>query len=176
MSIGWPHARTAVSWLLAGSGIASIAAARERWWPACPWGEFDSTQCLIVQDDSYGSLARPWLETGYTAELQALSIALLGLAIAFLPKLWLRRPVAVIVLSSGALTTASFVVAGWLYYAGLGQPPRRLLRPAGGVRRLGTGLAALPGGGPGRGAGGAVRRDLAARHRLAAHVPDARCC
>jgi len=123
MSTGRPHARTAVSLLLAGSGVALIAAARERWWPACPFAGFDSADCLAVQDDSYGSLASPWLQGGHTGELQAVAIALMGLAILFLPLLWVRRPVAVIALSSGALTVASLVVAGSVYYESVNNGP-----------------------------------------------------
>jgi hypothetical protein len=117
MGMGRAYARTAVSCLLAGSGAALIAAARERWWPACPWGGFDSGDCLVIQDDSYGSLGQPWLQAGHVADLQALSIALLGLAIAFLPRLWVRRPTALVLLSTMALSVSFVVVAGATNYS-----------------------------------------------------------
>ena len=123
MSDGWPYARPVVSLALAASGVAWVAAARERWWPACPWRDFDSAACARIQDDAYGSIATPWLEAGYTAELQALALALVAVAIAFLPWLWLRRPVAVVALATGAVSVALFVSATWVYLSALAGRP-----------------------------------------------------
>jgi hypothetical protein len=105
MNYGWTHARAAVSLLLVASGVASLAAARERWWPACPWGEFDSRACLRVQAHAYDS------PTTEAVVLQTVALVLTALAIACLPLLWSRRPVAVISLATGALTLAFVVVA-----------------------------------------------------------------
>jgi hypothetical protein len=115
MSYASPHARGAVSLLLAASGVAWLAAARERWWPACPWGDFDSPACLRIQDHAYDNPtatgAGPWLQVGHAAELQAAALVLLAVAIACLPLLWSRRPVAVMVLSTAALSLSFVAVA-----------------------------------------------------------------
>lgn len=110
---GWTHARGAVSLLLAGSGAASLAAARERWWPACPWGEFDARACLRVQAHVYDT------PTADAVVLQTVSLVLMALAIACLPLLWSKRPVAVIALTTGALTLAFIGVAVAAYVAEL---------------------------------------------------------
>lgn len=108
---GWTHARAAVSLLLVGSGLASLAAARERWWPACPWGEFDSRACLRVQGHAYDN------PTVDAVVLQTVALVLMALAVACLPVLWSRRPVAVITLATGALALAFVVVAVATYVA-----------------------------------------------------------
>jgi hypothetical protein len=117
---GWPRARAIVSCLLAASGLASLAAARELWWPACRWGEFNAPDCLQAQDDAYRyTSTEPWAEISDAAILQTVALLLLALVIAFLPVLWLRRPVAVIALSTGALTLSFVVVAVATYVSGL---------------------------------------------------------
>ncbi len=113
MIYGWTHARAAVSLLLAASGIASLAAARERWWPACPWGDLDTSACLRMQGHAYDN------PTAHGAVLQTLALVLMALAISCLPLLWSRRPVAVIALATGALTLAFVVVAIATYVSAL---------------------------------------------------------
>jgi len=72
----------AVSVLLVLSGVATIAAAAERWWPACPFGGFEARECLLLQDHLYDQVipSVPWEPTGIAAELHALSLVLLATA------------------------------------------------------------------------------------------------
>ena len=56
--------RAAVSALLAGAGVLRVAAAAQRWWPACKPGDFDADACIKVQDHLYDYLA---LEDGRLA-------------------------------------------------------------------------------------------------------------
>jgi hypothetical protein len=107
-----------VSLLLAASGVASLAVARERWWPACKWGDFDATACVRAQAHELDTTAE-------SAVLQTVALVLMALAVACLPLLWSRRPVALITLATGALTVAFVAVAvatylsvygGWLFH------------------------------------------------------------
>jgi len=83
--------------LLAASGLLTIAAARERWWPACTSGGFDDPQCLTRQDNAYDFVVPtdPWIPVGRAAELSGLATAALALAVGLLPWLLARsRPLA----------------------------------------------------------------------------------
>ncbi len=79
----------AVSALLVGSGTLEVAAARERWWPACPLGGFDAPACVRLQSHEFDFLtpADPWIPLGQAATLGGLSLLLLALAMGILP--WL---------------------------------------------------------------------------------------
>jgi hypothetical protein len=113
MATGARGARTTVSWLLAGSGLASLAAARERWWPACPAGDFDAPACLRVQDHSHDYLvpAEPWTAVGHAAELHSVALVLLAVAVGVLPWLWLRHPVALVQVPTLVVSVALLLVA-----------------------------------------------------------------
>lgn len=114
MGFGAGYGRSVVSGLLAASGLLSIAAARERWWPACPWGGFEAPDCLRVQSHAYDYelVSDPWIEIGRAAEFQAVALALLAAAVVLLPWLWLNRPVALIQLVTGATTASMLALAG----------------------------------------------------------------
>ncbi|WP_166392045.1 hypothetical protein [Nocardioides ochotonae] len=76
--------RAVVSLLLAVSGLLAVAGARERWWPACRPGDFDTPRCLALQDDRYDFTAMPesWVPVGQAAELAGAAYAALALAVA----------------------------------------------------------------------------------------------
>ena len=75
--------RGAGSALLVSAGVMSIAAASERWWPACrPFG-FDHPDCYRLQRDWYDYVApaEPWVPVGDAAALAAVSLLLQALAV-----------------------------------------------------------------------------------------------
>lgn len=83
----------AISLLLAASGALMVAAAAQRWWPACHLGHYDTPACLRVQDHRYDFVLPmdPWVQAGHAAVLAALSLILLGAAVAALPLLMRSR-------------------------------------------------------------------------------------
>lgn len=87
--------------LLVLSGETAIAAASQRWWPACPWGGFDSEACLLRQDHLYDQVfpAEPWEPVGHAAELHAVSLVLLAAAVVgiawLVARAWARRSIRV---------------------------------------------------------------------------------
>ncbi|NPC97813.1 hypothetical protein [Nocardioides sp. zg-DK7169] len=97
--------RALVSLLLGASGVLTLAGARERWWPACRPGAFDSRACLLVQDDRYDP-------TRAVEQLASLSYAALAVPVALLPWLLGMRPR--LAVASGALLggTLALVAAG----------------------------------------------------------------
>lgn len=92
MSMQRLGARALVSLSLATSGLLAVAGARERWWPACPRGDYDTPRCLALQDDRYDytAMREPWVPLGNAAELAGVSYAALALAVGLLPWLLLR--------------------------------------------------------------------------------------
>jgi len=89
----WP--RALVSLLLGVSGLLAVAGARERWWPTCRPGDFDTPGCLARQSDrfDYPAMSDTWVPVGRAAELAGASYAALALAVALLPWLLMRaRP------------------------------------------------------------------------------------
>ena len=84
--------------LLGASGLLTVAAAAERWWPSCGLGSFDTDACLRVQDDAYDSMG--------AAELQGLGLLLLAAAVVLLPAVLTGRRQAT------PVNLATWVVAG----------------------------------------------------------------
>ena len=76
-----------LSVLLVAAGLVAFAAAAERWWPACQFGTFDTERCLELQDHMYDYAwpREPWTSVGNAAELHAISLLLLAVAVALLP-------------------------------------------------------------------------------------------
>ena len=111
--------------LLVLSGTAAIAAAAERWWPACPAGEFDSRECLLLQDHLYDQMppAVPWEPLGLAPELHALSLVLLATAVTSLALL-VARPLpqrsirAAICLAHAPVVTSMLLVAAATWASG----------------------------------------------------------
>lgn len=157
----------AISFLLATSGALMVAAAAQRWWPACHLDHYDDPACLRLQDHRYDFVLpmHPWVPAGHAAVLAGLSLLLLGTAVAALPLLLCprRRPAYVWLLC--AVLGTSQLVAGLSTLASglLGQPGPRFWEPlvvfvwlgwpvaltltsilmAGHVRRPGTGWLVL---------------------------------
>lgn len=118
--MGTTHLRlAATSTLLAGSGVLTIVAAAQRWWPACQLGGFDTAECLRLQDHRYdfAGPSAPWTPVGAAAELQGVATLLLAVAVLFLPGLLTgRRPRPPYILAA-VLVSAGFAVdalATWL--------------------------------------------------------------
>lgn len=81
--------------LLVTSGVLTLAAAAQRWWPACRLGAFDDAPCPALQDSRYNYLgpSDPWTPLGVAAELQALALLPLALVTLLLPRVLAgRRP------------------------------------------------------------------------------------
>jgi hypothetical protein len=104
-----------------------VAAAAERWWPACHLGSYETPACLRVQEYRYDFVLPldPWVPLGHAAVLAGLSLLLLGAAVAALPLLLRPRH------------RPAYV---WLPCAALGAS--QLLA---GVSTLGSGLLGRPG-------------------------------
>ena len=101
--------RTATTALLVASGAMSVAAARERWAPAC--GSWEAPACLRVQDHRYDYLSpsAPWTPIGEAAQYAAVAQVLLAAALLVLPTLIFRgRPV--LTLAVGAATSLSVLL------------------------------------------------------------------
>jgi hypothetical protein len=122
--------------LLAASGLLMIAASRERWWPACRLGDFESSRCLKMQDHRYDFLPPmdPWSPIGEAATLAGVSLVLLGVVAGGLPLLLPvarhRRLVAAlqVVVAVGLATVGLAAVAS----AAAGRPSwESLAAPAG---------------------------------------------
>lgn len=79
--------RCTVSILLVAAGGLSILGARERWWPACPLGGFDSGACLTIQDSRYNYLAPvyPYTPLGNASEYAGAGLLVFAVAAAILP-------------------------------------------------------------------------------------------
>ena len=93
MRIGAVIVRVVASALLVGSGVLSIAAAYQRWWPACKPFDFEQQNCLKVQGNQYDYVMpdSPWVPVGNSASLAAVGLFLLGLAVLVVPLLMGRR-------------------------------------------------------------------------------------
>jgi hypothetical protein len=83
MSIGAVAARVVGSALLVESGALAIAAAYLRWWPACRPFDFETPECVHLQDDDYDYIlvAHSWVPVGDSAPVGAVSLVLLALAV-----------------------------------------------------------------------------------------------
>lgn len=77
--------RLLVSGLLAASGLLMIAADLNIWWPTCPWGDFDTPDCLMLQSTAYTFDAPPGIVVGQVHDLVAGGQLLFGLALGLLP-------------------------------------------------------------------------------------------
>jgi hypothetical protein len=79
------QALTSVS--LAGAAGLTFAAAWQRWWPACPRGDFDNAVCTRLQSHEYDYLvpSPPWTPLGHAAELAGASLLALAVAALLLP-------------------------------------------------------------------------------------------
>lgn len=108
--------RAAVSALLAGAGVLWVAAAAQRWWPACKPGDFDADACIKVQDHLYDYLAPvdPWTPVGNAAQVAGVALALLAVGVALLPWLWVpRRPAVCLAVTVPALAVLLVGVRTW---------------------------------------------------------------
>ena len=114
----WP--RALVSLLLAVSGLLAIAGARERWWPVCRPGDFDSPGCLTLQDDRYDhtALPEPWVPVGHAAEIAGASYAVLAVVVALLPWLLMRTRPRVAAATGLVLGGTALPVAAALWLSG----------------------------------------------------------
>jgi hypothetical protein len=84
--------RAAVSGLLVAAGVLSILGARERWWPACRLGAYETGACLQRQDSAYNYLTpidgyRP---VGHAAACAGVGLLVLAVASALVPWVLLR--------------------------------------------------------------------------------------
>ena len=112
--------RAAVAALIALAGALWVAAAAQRWWPACKPGDFDEVGCLRLQDHLYDYVAPtgPWAPVGSAAQLAGVAMALLAVGVTLLPWLWLpRRPLVCMAASVPAL--AVLLIGGLTWNAGL---------------------------------------------------------
>ena len=112
--------RTAVAASIALAGALWVAAAAQRWWPACKRGDFDAVGCLELQDHLYDYVAptAPWVPVGSAAQLAGVAMALLAVGVASLPWLWLpRRPLVCLAVAVPAL--AVLLIGGLTWNAGL---------------------------------------------------------
>jgi hypothetical protein len=114
-------ARSATSVLLASAGVLFVAAAWQRWWPACRRGGFDTDACVQLQSHEYDYLlvAEPWTPVGHAAELAGLALLLLAGAAALLPfvllrgwRLRFRLPLAAVPAASLALLGVQGLASG----------------------------------------------------------------
>jgi hypothetical protein len=73
--------------LLTLSGVLTVAASAQRWWPACRIGAFDSGRCPERQDHAYDYSAPgdPWVQVGHAAELHGAGVLILAAAVLLLP-------------------------------------------------------------------------------------------
>jgi hypothetical protein len=112
--------RGAVSALISLAGALSVAAAAQRWWPACKRGDFDAVACIKAQDHLYDYVAptAPWVPVGDAALLAGVAMTLLAIGVTLLPWLWLpRRPLVCLAVAVPAL--AVLLVGGLTWSAGL---------------------------------------------------------
>ena len=74
--------------LLALSGVLTVAASAQRWWPACPIGGFDGGDCPEMQDHAYDYVvpSDPWVPVGAAAEVHGVAMMLLAGAVMLLPR------------------------------------------------------------------------------------------
>lgn len=86
------RATTSVA-LLASAGLL-VAAAAERWWPACPRGGFAAPACVERQDHLYDHLlpAEPWVPLGDAAQHAGAAVLVLAVAALLLPFALGRSP------------------------------------------------------------------------------------
>jgi hypothetical protein len=114
-------ARSATSVLLAGAGVLFVAAAWQRWWPACRRGGFDTDACVQLQSHEYDYLvvAAPWTPVGHSAVLAGLALLVLAIAAALLPfvllpgwRLRFRLPLAAVPAASLALLGVQGLASG----------------------------------------------------------------
>ncbi|GIG38752.1 hypothetical protein [Cellulomonas phragmiteti] len=112
--------------MLLASATLFVAAAAQRWWPACPRGSFDSEECLRLQDHQFDYLvpSDPWTPVGNAAQYAGVAMLLLAGAAAVLPFLlmrthWSRVPIAVVVAAAVAVPGAQTWASG---VAGSAQP------------------------------------------------------
>jgi hypothetical protein len=102
--------RATASSLLLASAVMFVAAAAQRWWPACRRGAFETDACLRLQDHAFDHLlvSDPWTPAGHAAQYAGAAMILLAGAAAVLPFLLVRRPlwfsVPVAFSTAGALT------------------------------------------------------------------------
>lgn len=75
--------------LLALSGVLTVAASAQRWWPACAVGDFDTGDCVGLQDHAYDYVvpSDPWVPVGAAAQLHGVAMLLLAGAVLLLPGL-----------------------------------------------------------------------------------------
>lgn len=112
--------RAVVAASIALAGALWVAAAAQRWWPACKLGDFDAVGCLKLQDHLYDYVAptAPWVPVGSAAQLAGVAMALLALGVTLLPWLWLpSRPLVCLAVAVPAL--AVLLIGGSTWNAGL---------------------------------------------------------
>ncbi len=112
--------RAVVATSIALAGALSVAAAAQRWWPACKRGDFDAVACLKLQDHLYDYVAPtdPWVPLGGAAQLAGVAMVLLAVGVTLLPWLWLpRRPLACLAVAVPGL--AVLLVGGLTWNAGI---------------------------------------------------------
>ncbi|MBD3925053.1 hypothetical protein IEZ26_10510 [Nocardioides cavernae] len=112
--------RAAVAALIALAGALWVAAAAQRWWPACKLGDFDAVACIQLQDHLYDYVAptAPWVAVGNAAQLAGVAMTLLAIGVTLLPWLWLpRRPLVCLAVAFPALSV--LLIGGSTWHAGL---------------------------------------------------------
>jgi len=112
--------RAAVAALFSFAGALWVAAAAQRWWPACKRGDFDTVGCLKLQDHLYDYVAptAPWVPVGNAAQLAGVAMALLAVGVTLLPWLWVpSRPLVCLAVAVPAL--AVLLIGGSTWNAGL---------------------------------------------------------
>jgi hypothetical protein len=92
---------------LMASGLLAVAAAAQRWWPACLPGDLDSAACLTMQDSAHDFMVpnQGWTPDAGAAELYGVGLLLLAVACVVLPGLLVGSD------PGAQLTVASWVVA-----------------------------------------------------------------
>lgn len=120
MHMGRLSGRTGVCLLLAVSGVVTVLAAQERWWPACRFGDFDTAACLRLQDHRFDFLfvRAPWSPLGNAAELAGLGMLLLAAAMGMLPWLVLQDRSRLTAALSAVLSLALVPVAATQLFSG----------------------------------------------------------
>jgi hypothetical protein len=92
---------------LMASGLLAVAAAVQRWWPACVPGDLDSLACLTMQDSAHDFMVpnEGWAPGAGAAALYGVGLLLLAVACVVLPGLLVGSAPGL------QLTVASWVVA-----------------------------------------------------------------
>lgn len=100
--------------LLATAGVLMVAAAAQRWWPACAWGAFDSGACPARQADAYDFVLPldPTVALGAATQLHGVALLVLAAAVPLLPAVLTGRPVGWALRLAAVAVSLGVVVTG----------------------------------------------------------------